>query len=129
MLTSDLLKNKHLDGGTGRQALGAIYGPSTPLTYKELATTSDDDLWAIWLNVGSKPAVSAIYKTNANGLPSPHAYSAIRCDRGKGIVTLRNPWGIVSQNPTSGVTDHGDGIFDISFEDWKRDFGDFTAVS
>ena len=124
-----MLKNSKLDGGTGLQALKAIYGPHTPLTWKATAGTSDDDLWAIWQKVDSKPTVTGIYKADNNGLPSGHVYSAMRCDRGKGIVTLRNPWGLVSQKPTSKVTHHGDGVFDISFEDWKSIYGDITAVS
>ncbi len=141
MLTSDLLKNKNLDGGTGKQAFGAMYGPGTPTTYNQLAITSDIDLWAIWRNVGLKPTVStsnADKNTDlANGLPSNHLYSAIRCDQGKGIVTLRNPWGKVSADPTwgtangggKGVTDRGDGVFDISYADWKMYFTDITAIS
>lgn len=130
-----------LNGGTGLQAFGAMYGAGTPLTSIEIAGASDDDLWAVWLKVGQKPTVSASNsdKNNylANGLPSDHEYSAIRCDQGKGIVTLRNPWGMVSQNPKwgtsngggKGVTDRGDGVFDISFADWKMYFTDITAVT
>lgn len=118
-----------------------MYGPSIPITYAELAHTPDDALWAIWLDASLKPTVSTSNISSdrflANELPSNHDYSAIRCDKDKGFVTLRNLWGMVSQDPLwgtsngggEGVTDRGDGVFDISFVDWKTYFIDITAVN
>lgn len=53
------------------------------------------------------------------------------------MVTLRNPWAIVSENPNTGfsnsggkgITDRGDGVFDITFIDWQKYFTDITAIA
>jgi len=127
-----------LNGGTIASSLAAMYGST--ITYYSIADTSDDKLWALWLKVATKPTTSSSMDTKstmmANGLPGSHAYSAIRCDRNKGMVTLRNPWGMVSQNSAGfsnnggkGVTGRGDGVFDITFADWKTYFLDIAAVA
>ena len=137
-----------LNGGTIASSLQAMYGSGDSITYYTISETSDDDLWALWLKVGSKPTTSSTFGTDTasttssnpdmtdDGIPKGHAYTAIRCDQTKGIVTLRNPWGIVSQtkagfsnNGGKGITGRGDGVFDISFADWKAEFVDIAAVS
>ena len=134
----DLKINANLKGGNELSAFKIMYDETRvnirTLTIRENTTqhtTSnvDEDLWAVWNQVGTQPTTSDLIHQNTLGLPHGHAYSAINCDQKKGIVTLRNPWGIVSHgNLSQSVKTHEDGIFDISFEDWKRSFGYLTTV-
>lgn len=120
-----------LNGGSGGQAFSSMYGNSRGNVYKDISRTSDDDLWALWERVQSNPTVSSTPSEANDGstpdrLPSSHMYTAMRCDRNAGIVTLRNPWG---RNPgDDAITDRGDGVFDISFANWKKNFHGITAV-
>lgn len=131
-----------LNGGNGNQAFGAMYGSSIAQTYLSISTSSDDALWSVWNTVSSKPTISASmsYSGSAElptiGLPENHMYTAITSNQAAGTVTLRNPWGIVSQggngfsnNGGQGVTGQGDGVFEISFADWKTYFVDITQVN
>jgi len=129
-----------LYGVQPRDAFHAMSGPGPATTYLEISNTIDDVLWVAWKQVKTRPSVSSTVSSTSrnldNGLPENHAYSALDYNDTKGTVTLRNPWGIVSQDPfwgtsTSGgegVTDLGDGIFEITFTDWKTHFVDITLI-
>lgn len=129
-----------LDGGFAIDAYHAISGPSAQTTYLETASTEDDVWWEAWSQVASRPS-TACTKAGpgadlANGIPENHCYTCMDSDENACTVTLRNPWGMVSQDPTWGtptkggkrVTDLGDGTFKISFDDFKEYFERFAAV-
>lgn len=130
-----------LDGGNGNEAFGAIYGSAVPISYLGIGDSDDDALWTVWNGVSNKPTVTASMSASSAdlptiGLPENHMYTAIGCDEAAGMVKLRNPWGIVSQasngfsnNGGQGVTGEGDGVFEISFADWKTYFVDITQAN
>ena len=130
-----------LNGGNGNMAFGAIYGSSVPVSYLSVGSASDDALWAAFNSVSSKPTVSSTMSASGLllptiGLPENHMYTAIGANQAAGTVTLRNPWGIVSQasngfsnNGGQGVNGLGDGVFEISFADWKTYFLDITQAN
>ncbi len=130
-----------LNGGTIASSLEAMYGlPSTSVTYYMIGDASDDELWALWDQAPTKPTTSSSGDPTkkvmmADGLPGNHAYTAMHGDRSTGVVTLRNPWGKVSQNSIGfsnnggkGVTGLGDGVFSISYSDWKLYFLDIAGI-
>ena len=132
--------NGNLNGGTPISALKAMYGESATIIYESISNTDDDNLWTTILNASTKPTITTSQSSSsfllANGLPSDHAYSVIRSDRRIGMMTLRNPWGSVSENSVriatsggAGITDHGYGVFDISYNDWKTYFVDITSIA
>ena len=57
-----------------------------------------------------------------NDLVEAHDYSAIKCNRPSGMLTLRNPWGSAYRAPFQPrqllveAIDRGGGVFDISFD-------------
>ena len=112
-----------LNGAPPERGLKAIYGSGYTTTGQWINTLSEDQLWAI---LNSMTGQATIFSTPGNpigsGLPEGHAYTGISCNEAAGTVTLRNPWGIVSQSATTGVTDKGNGVFDISFTDFKNNF-------
>ena len=117
----DMRIAKNLNGGSVTEAFDAFYGRIIPVKLFQISRIPDERLWTYWNKVKVNPAIMDLSK-NEFGLPADHAYFAISCDHGTGMVTLRNPWGIVSQDPTNGITDKGDGIFDMHFDDWKGAF-------
>ncbi|KAL9110124.1 MAG: hypothetical protein Q9227_005318 [Pyrenula ochraceoflavens] len=136
----ELKMNDKLDGGTPQSALNAMYGNDAKTQYIPLDGAKDDDLWTIINDAPHKPAITASKadgdKRNFdNGIIMNHAYSVFKGDKGKGVVTLRNPWGVVSANKDgvpnkggAGLTDKGNGVFEISFDDWKKYYTDLTSV-
>ena len=132
--------NGNLDGGTPVSALKAMYGPGVTIIYETISNTDDANLWTTILNAGTKPTITTTPGSDsdltADGLPTGHAYSVIRSDQRIGMMTLRNPWGSVSENSAgivtsggAGIIDHGYGVFDISFDDWKTYFVDITSIA
>lgn len=132
--------NGNLDGGTPISALKAMYGPSATIIYEQISNTDDANLWKTIQNAPTKPTITTSQSLGstltADGLPADHAYSVIRSDERIGMMTLRNPWGSVSENGAgiatsggAGIIDHGYGVFDISFADWKTYFVDITSIA
>ena len=129
---NDLNIHPKLDGGTSTSAFDALYSTPSPIRtvgLEGLENSFDSELWDIWNRVGTNPTTCQLASRNSFGLPSGHAYSAIRCDQGTGMVILRNPWGIVSQDKLNNIIDRGDGVFDMHFNDWKEAYGDIVQVS
>ena len=130
-----------LNGGNGNEAFGAIYGSGVQVSYLQISLNGDGALWDVWNSANSKPTVTASMTGSSAelptiGLPENHMYTAIGCNQTAGTVTLRNPWGVVSQgsngfsnNGGQGVTGQGDGVFEISFADWKTYFVDITQAN
>ena len=136
----DLKIAPSLNGGTLADSLGALYGSTTTrVTYYLIKDTSDDDLWALWDKAATKPTTTGSTDPSgeymADGLPGNHAYTVMHGDRNSGVVTLRNPWAHVSDNSAGftdnggqGVTGLGDGVFNISYSDWKKYFVDIAGI-
>lgn len=131
-----------LTGGQPQKAYAALYGSGASLAYFQTSNTDDDKLWSIWNEAFTHPAVSTSQEGDGTfiggglWLPANHAYTLVRCDQTIQVVTLRNPWGFVSENGVggqtsggAGVTDRGNGLFDISYADWKTYFVDITQVT
>ena len=91
-------------GGNPGAALAAFYGSTRKVSRYSPGTDSDDALWDVLNNAKTNPACAC---TNGdatkvyNGIVNGHAYTIIGGDRGSGTVTLRNPWGLVTQDKTT----------------------------
>lgn len=123
-----------LDGGFPENAFQAIDGLGSVTTARVLSDLSDGNLWALLGPVKDKASV-ADTKSDSSGylkpiwLPSSHSYTIMDSDPTEKTVTLRNPWGMISQNSLggasnggTGVTDLGDGVFRITFEDFRANY-------
>ncbi|KAL9109124.1 MAG: hypothetical protein Q9227_006215 [Pyrenula ochraceoflavens] len=110
---SDTKIDEKLNGGWANQAYSAVYGNNHAITWVYTENSPDDVLWGIFNQAVHRPTASASQAgsgTTSNGIPQGHMYSVIRCDQSTGMVTLRNPWGVVSQNAVGGSTSGGKGV-------------------
>ena len=86
-------------GGSPSRALKAIYGDTARVFTADSAKVQDTLLWKVVSSAPTTPVTACTTgrrKLSLN-LPGPHAYSVQSGNEQLGTVTLRNPWGLVSQ--------------------------------
>ena len=73
-------------------------------------------------------ALAMLTRTLISRMDCPQIMSTRQSDAIRAKALSLCTWG-PAKGGGPGVTDRGDGVFDISFEDWKKYFTDVTAVT
>ena len=82
----------NLNGAVVMYGMKVLYGSGYQYQYSQTPSTSDQDMWATWNKVTTRPTVFVTLNEKLpSDLISNHAYTGISCDQNAGTFTLRNP--------------------------------------
>jgi hypothetical protein len=113
----------HKNGGYANWALNAIYGRSAKWAY---CNDTNINLNVVLQGGDSSPVLMSTHdETDRHPLIESHVYSVWGM-KGNNVVILRNPWGPIGgniwgfTNKVEGATDLGEGIYEITLENFLR---------